>query len=32
MIDSEDEMISVYRQCELLEIARSSYYYASGEG
>jgi putative transposase len=29
MIDSEHEMISVSRQCELLDLSRSSYYYAS---
>jgi putative transposase len=29
MIDSAHEMISVSRQCELLDLSRSSYYYAS---
>lgn len=29
MIDSTHEIISVSRQCELLDLSRSSYYYAS---
>ena len=30
MIESANEMIPVFRQCELLDLSRSSYYYAPG--
>ena len=31
MIDPEHKMITVARQCELLDLSRSSYYYVSGK-
>jgi len=29
LIETENSMIPVYRQCDLLDLARSSYYYRS---